>query len=112
MSFMTMSQSCREKAAAEKQIAIIEGKNGITLKTKNRGHRNGGGGGGGGAADAAVKTKPKCNNCGKYYNGVCNKPKTTAFTDRLKKSGTPNWNTKLDQKRKAVRRSTYSSKSK
>ena len=80
-----------KEAAAEKRIAIIEGKNGITPKIKNRGW---GGSGGSGGADAAVKTKPKCNNYQKHHNGVCNKPKT-AFADRLNKKGQPNWTKKI-----------------
>ena len=43
---------------------------------------------------AVLKTKPKCNNCGKHHNSVCNKPNTTAFADRLNKNGTPNWTKK------------------
>ena len=80
-----------KEAAAEKQIAFIEGKNGINPKIKKDGR---GGAGGSGGADAVAKTKPKCNDCGKYHNGVCNKPKTVAFADRLNKSGQPNFTKK------------------
>ena len=79
-----------KEAAAEKRIAVIEGKNGIITKTKKRGRGGGGGGGGGGV----VKTRPKCDNCGKHHNGVCTAPTKKAFADRLDKSGKPNWSKK------------------
>ena len=79
-----------KEAAAEKRIAVIEGKNSINPKTKNKGGRGTGGGGGGGGG-VVVKTRPKCNNCGKHHTGVCNKPPKPAFSERLDKSGKPNW---------------------
>ena len=73
-----------KEGAAEKRLAA--------LKTKSW-NKSGTGGGGGGPV---VKTRPKCDNCGKHHDGVCNKPLKTLFGDRLNSSGKPNW-TKKEQ---------------
>ena len=81
-----------KEAAAEKRLAAIEGKNDTIQKIKNL-NKGGGGGVGGGPV---IKTRPKCDNCGKYHDDVCNKPPKTAFGDRLNSNEKPNW-TKKEQ---------------
>ena len=77
-----------KEAAAKKRLAAFEGKNGTTQKPKNK-HGKGGGGGG-----PVVNTRPKCNNCGKHHDGICNKPLKTAFGDRFNSSRKPKWTKK------------------
>ena len=81
-----------KEAAVKKRLAAIEGKNRTTQKTKSW-NKSGNGGGGWGPV---VKIRPKCDNCGKHHDGICNKPLKAAFGDRLNSSGKPNW-TKKEQ---------------